>query len=580
MGKRIKLSMEKPLTIKQTEAIMSDIKTDLDRNGYVFLPDSNVWRSSSHDSINYTDGIEIERRIKDIIAVSTDLSTLSDELRKHCTDWPTNYHLSAHRANLLRPLARELRGNVLEIGAGCGAITRYLGEQNVNVLALEGSLTRAEIARLRTRDQKNVEVIAENFSYYRSDIKFDYITLIGVLEYAASFMNDDNPVHTMLERAYQHLKPTGRLIIAIENQLGLKYFAGAPEDHIGVPMYGIEGRYSAREPQTFGRQVLSDYLKRAGFTKILFFSPLPDYKLPVAIVSEAAFETKDFDAASLASQTIRYDLQLPSKLNFSIEKAWSIVTRNGLAIDLANSFLVVADASIPNVASRPALAWYYSTSRRKAFCKEAEFYRSENGKIYVKRRKLAEQEALDIKAIYNLAFKFSEVSTYHHGTRLVDELIDVTSNPGWPLHDVVKFFKKYIESVILITQHNASQVNNMNGLVYKNYRIDGRYIDLVPQNIIIDADMRPQLIDDEWHFHDDITIGYLVFRSIQNLYNTSIIAPMGRDFVNISANELITQTMKCLGWSLDDGCLNEYMNTEKRFQEVVHGTYGQAVSIC
>ena len=37
----------------------------------------------------------------------------------------------------------------------------------------------------------------------------------------------------MLQRVRSLLKPEGKLIVAIENQLGLKYFAGAPEDHLG-----------------------------------------------------------------------------------------------------------------------------------------------------------------------------------------------------------------------------------------------------------------------------------------------------------------------------------------------------------
>ncbi|WWL44975.1 class I SAM-dependent methyltransferase [Pseudomonas parakoreensis] len=75
----------------------------------------------------------------------------------------------------------DLKGDVLEIGAGCGAITRYLGEQGGNVLALEGSARRASIARSRTRDLPNVSVLAETFENFQVEKKFDVITLVGVL---------------------------------------------------------------------------------------------------------------------------------------------------------------------------------------------------------------------------------------------------------------------------------------------------------------------------------------------------------------------------------------------------------------
>src|SRR5581483_8313776 len=166
----------------------------------------------------------------------------STELARHCTDWPSRYHLSGTRTNVLRPFEEFLCGDILEVGAGCGAITRYLGECGGNVLALEGSPRRAAIAASRTRDLNNATVLAEKFDQFNCERKFDVITLIGVLEYANLFTGADQPALAMIERACSLLNPDGRLIVAIENQFGLKYFAGAPEDHIGQSMYGIEGR--------------------------------------------------------------------------------------------------------------------------------------------------------------------------------------------------------------------------------------------------------------------------------------------------------------------------------------------------
>ena len=65
-----------------------------------------------------------------------------------------------------------------------GAITRVLGESGAEVLALGGTLRRAEAARARTRDLENVEVLFENFKDFETNLKFDVITLVGVLAYA------------------------------------------------------------------------------------------------------------------------------------------------------------------------------------------------------------------------------------------------------------------------------------------------------------------------------------------------------------------------------------------------------------
>ena len=234
-------------------------------SGYVLDEVTNVWARAGYRGIDYSDGDEVEERIAAIINEATDLSILSTDLRQHCTDWPSLYHLTSARANILRPFEADLRGDVLEIGAGCGAITRFLGECGGNVLALEGSPRRAAIAKSRVRDLPNVAVVSDELNQFRHDRQFDVITLIGVLEYANLFNAGVNPALTMLEQVYSLLKPDGRLIIAIENQFGLKYFAGAPEDHLTIPMYGIEGRYRREQPQTFGRQALARVLAQAGF---------------------------------------------------------------------------------------------------------------------------------------------------------------------------------------------------------------------------------------------------------------------------------------------------------------------------
>ena len=132
----------------------------LESAGYQHEAASKIWLKPTYSSIAYSDGDEVEQRIGNIIGQATDISVLSTELSQKFTDWASLYHLSSSRANILRPMESILKGaDVLEIGAGCGAITRYLGEIGANVVALEGSLRRAAIARSRTRDLDNVEVV-------------------------------------------------------------------------------------------------------------------------------------------------------------------------------------------------------------------------------------------------------------------------------------------------------------------------------------------------------------------------------------------------------------------------------------
>ncbi len=110
-------------------------------------------------------------------------------------------------------------------------------------------------------------------------------------------------------------------------------------------MYGIEGRYEKGQPQTFGHQALSQLIRRAGFSDVEFLAPFPDYKLPRSIVTENGCNSPDFDASAFAWQTVQDDPQLPRSTHFSLPHCWPTIFSNGLGMDLANSFIVIAGLS-------------------------------------------------------------------------------------------------------------------------------------------------------------------------------------------------------------------------------------------
>ncbi len=326
------------------------------------------------------------------------MSGASEELRLHITDWPSEYHLSPVRHNLLRPFPFKQTDHILELGCGCGAITRYLGETRAAVVGIEGSQRRAEIAAERCRDLSNVRIFCDNIAEFRTDEKFDYVTLIGVLEYAPLFIDSDDPVNFCLECARSFLKDDGLLIIAIENQLGLKYFNGCTEDHLGVPYYGIHDLYTSKTPVTFGRKELSSHLYRTGFESLRFFYPFPDYKLPEIILSEAAFLYEDFRSADLLYRLNTRDYGSTSQKAFFENLAWRPLARNGLIADLANSFLILAGRSTAKC--KPDwLAHIFSTNRIPAFAVDTVF-RKEEDSIFVTKHRIFPQTPLPEEELF------------------------------------------------------------------------------------------------------------------------------------------------------------------------------------
>ena len=242
-----------------------------------------------------------EERIAEIIRGASDLSSMSEELARHRADWIERYHLSHERANVVRALDIPADAVVLEIGAGCGAITRYLGEQAAVVDALEPTPERAAVARARTRDLPGVELFAGGIAALPAEPAYDLIVIIGVLEYVGGPAGTA-PRVAFLREVAARLNEGGAVACAIENQLGVKILAGAAEDHAGVPFEGIEG-YPRRGPyRTFARRDLERIFRQAGLTPDVYHA-FPDYKMPRLIYGDALLEG---DAAPLAWRAARF----------------------------------------------------------------------------------------------------------------------------------------------------------------------------------------------------------------------------------------------------------------------------------
>jgi glycosyltransferase involved in cell wall biosynthesis/2-polyprenyl-3-methyl-5-hydroxy-6-metoxy-1,4-benzoquinol methylase len=534
--------------------------------GYIIDPVNNIWISPSYQGIAYSDGDEVETRIASIIQKTTDISILSAELRQHCTDWPTLYHLSGTRANIMRPFESNIKGDVLEIGAGCGAITRYLGECGANVLALEGSPRRAAIARSRTRELENVTVLAEKFDHFKCDKKFDVITLVGVLEYANLFTSGENPHLEMLARLSALLKPDGKLIIAIENQLGLKYFAGAPEDHLGQPMIGIEGRYRKDQPQTFGRKVLSGMLEKVGFTVTEFLAPFPDYKFPVSIITEEGFTNQNFDAAAFAWQSVRRDQQLPIHCNFALELAWPVIFENDLGLDMANSFLIIVSNNVKQLSKPMVLAYHYSTDRIAQYCKETKFKATEFNSIDVDYRPLYSIHGSDGSNKQELiTFACPELDKYCKGYTLSWEFIQIVTKDGWSIEEVGEFLNSYISVIKYILNITDFSLDSL------DVRLPSKYFDLTPQNIIFSEDGKPVFIDTEWLLNDGIELGHLLFRGL--LWMMSGITRYGKNSQNkrYSCIEFIQLAISAVGFVLTKEQIMRFIDIESSVQEKITG---------
>ncbi|MBQ7370788.1 MAG: class I SAM-dependent methyltransferase [Blautia sp.] len=253
--------------------------------------------------------------------------------------WPVLYHFSHIRQNILEWLPIKKTDRILEIGAGCGAITGALAKKGKSVTCIDLSRMRSKINAYRNRDHENIRILVGNFQDIEQNLTetYDYITLIGVFEYSQGYIGTKDPYVEMLRRVSGHLAPGGRLVIAIENRLGLKYWAGCTEDHLGTFFDGLEGYPKPSGVRTFSRSELQELIRRAGDFRTIFYYPYPDYKFPLRIYSDAYLPQK----GELTENFRNYDrarVQL-----FDEPKVYDTLAESGLFPEFSNSFLVLAE---------------------------------------------------------------------------------------------------------------------------------------------------------------------------------------------------------------------------------------------
>lgn len=284
----------------------------------------------------YTDG-QIEDELLEIVKQYKE-EDFEEVIRKR-NKWPILYHLSQIRGNIVEGLPISKEDSVLEIGAGCGAVTGILADKAKKVTCIELSKKRSLINAHRNKERDNIEIIVGNFEEVEKCLeeRFDYITLIGVFEYAESYIGNKEAYSTFLKIILKHLKHGGKLVIAIENKLGMKYWAGAPEDHVNKIFEGIEDYMNSTGVKTFTRKELEEMFHECGLNKYTFYYPYPDYKLPSVIYSDEYLPKKN----ELNSNILQDDSIYISLFNEKL--AFNNIIKNDLFPIYSNSYLIVVE---------------------------------------------------------------------------------------------------------------------------------------------------------------------------------------------------------------------------------------------
>lgn len=459
--------------------------------------ENGVWHLLSADAFPYSDGEKVENYVLRAIATASDISTMSRELEAAIVDWPSRYHLSRERSLAYWPFRVEPGMRVLEVGSGCGSISRYLGETGCDLVCVEASPRRAQITRTRTRDLNNVQVVCAPLESVEYRQKFDLVVCNGVLEYSSTFVQALDPFDSIISKLRSTLASDGSLVVAIENQFGLRYFASSVEDHNGIRFDGIEGypRFP-KGARTFAAATLASLLSRH-FSHLEWLYPLSDYKLPTGVIRDSFARSQDL--SNLLGSIADPEHAAAARPLFHELLAWRDIARAGLLQVFSNSLIVVAGFGRCRLLDDTWLGDIYALQRRPPFTARTRFRHSMDSS-----HPIVEKDRLEPTAV-------------------VDPRSPLGHTTG-PAEWVEGESLKMRLSRLFCEETSRSLVDRISPLVtawwdsvthgQSDGLLEGNRIDAVWNNAIVQGTV-VRLIDPEWVWRPGVPRAWLLYRAVR-----------------------------------------------------------------
>ena len=442
-------------------------------------------------------------------------------------EWSYLYHLSQVRQNIVSWIPMKDNAKILEIGSGCGAITGALAQKGGRVDCVELSRKRSLINANRNRNCERVTVKVGNFETIEPHLDEDYdvITLIGVWEYAGVYLSSENPHYRFLELLKKHLKPEGKVIIAIENKYGLKYWAGCREDHTAMFFEGLEGYTRTDDAVTFGKNEMQQIFEDTGY-QAQFYYPYPDYKLPLHIFSDDYLPEKGMLGDN------GKNLDNTRMVLFDERKVFDSLIQDKMFPYFSNSFLVILQKEKADEEERVIYS-KYSNERNEAFRIRTDIVEDAQGRRTVKKYPMHRNAEKHIKKIYDMYCRLEEnnqnPSIQYNVCRKAENAVEFEyiegQNLGQILHDLfVKNEKEKAKEIIGEVVSFIRDMSNTNFRETEGFRevfgtcplegvpaVGDADIDLIFSNIIC-KDNRWGIIDYEWSFDFPVPVNYILYR--------------------------------------------------------------------
>lgn len=241
--------------------------------------------------------------------------------------------MSEERHEILRWYPFKPNANILEIGAGMGALTGILTEKAKKVTCLEKKESRCKILYRRFEHCSNVQICNVNYADFIPETKYDYVVIHDITGYAKKYFKDDSAHLKFISKLKSFLAPSGVLLFLAENRLGLKYFSGAYEEYSGKFFTGLNNFDGYNYITTFTRNEIMCMSEQAGFKYCRFYYPYPDLSFPVQIYTDAILDKMYYGAHEAPYAKDRF-------VFFDEQRMFHTLQAEGIINRFVNAFVV------------------------------------------------------------------------------------------------------------------------------------------------------------------------------------------------------------------------------------------------
>ena len=451
------------------------------------------------------------------------------------------YYLTTVSQNLLNwyPFSKE--DSVLEIGGDLGQLTGLFSKKCKDVTTIEPQWECAEAIRKRYKDRENIDLIAGKLEDISLNKKYDIITVIGNINRIEEIIGKQLDLENTIRYLEKYLNENGKMLIAVDNKFGLRYWAGNPENMLNKKFISLIGYHS--EPisyETFTKKSLEEILQKMEYN-FNFYYPLPDYKMPNVIFTDEGLPKYNSIVKYNPYTTQNSDLIINE-----IDVFREILTTNPeMFIFFTNSFLIEISKE------KRELPYNYISFNNM----RKEKYRliTKIGKDYVEKEAVTEEANQHIEQISkNIEYlKENQIKTldeteenkikskYVEQKYLLNEVLTENLRQG-KKDEFDKLVQKYID--LFLSQ--SYKTDNYDETIFKKYNIEIEDKELIKsmnflKNGLWDMTFKNCFyIDDQFYFFDqewndeNIPLEFILYRSI--LYTISL-----RRYINI--DELMEQ---------------------------------------